>query len=171
MVCENIYICDGQFRDMSDFVTSLQATFDRKVTKPCESVKTQRRICKCNCKWKLPKDVKWRNLQISDFQIQISNLGFSTLGGFDPEVSRNPFLNCPQMQLKYFRNRNKLNFLWFSYQMGHFFSKLTFSVLRHSCKCYFENFYTSHEKINDSIRAPSKSRTRQTFLSIFIFFI
>ena len=62
MVCENIYICDGQFRDMSDFVTSLQATFDRKVTKLCESVKTQRRICKCNCKWKLPKDVKWRNL-------------------------------------------------------------------------------------------------------------
>ena len=52
-----------------------------------------------------------------------------------------------------------------------FFSKLMFSVLCHSCKCYFENFYTSHEKINDSIRAPSKSRTRQTFLSIFIYFI
>ena len=93
MVCENIYMCDGQFRDMSDFMTSLQATFDRKVTEVCESVKTQRRICKCNCKWKLPKDVKWRNLQGG-------YLGFCTLGGFDPEVSRNPFLNCPQIQLK-----------------------------------------------------------------------
>ena len=93
MVCENIYRCDGQFRDMSDFVTSLQATFDRKVTKLCESAKTQRRICKCNCKWKLPKDVKWRNLQGG-------YLGFSTLGGFDPEVSRNPFLKYPQIQLK-----------------------------------------------------------------------
>ena len=91
--------------------------------------------------------------------------------GLDPEVSRNPFLNCPQIQLKSFRNRNQLNFLWFSHQMGHFFSKLMSSVLRHSCKCYFENFYTSHEKINDRIRAPSKSKTRHNFLSIFIFFL
>ena len=89
----SLWVYEGQFRDMSDFVASVQATFDRKITKLCESVKTQRRIWKCNCKLKLPKDVKWQNLQGG-------YLGFPTLGDSTLKFQEIHFLNYPQIQIK-----------------------------------------------------------------------